>query len=261
MTAEVQAVRELDVLVLTVSNPGRRNALTMDMYETIQSECSAAAADPTLRAVILRGAAGQFAGGTDINHLTEVTSGALGVEYEHAMARVQTALLALRVPIIAVVQGVCVGGGLVFAALSDIVYCTPDARFGSPIARTVGNTISAAALARLYVLVGRRLTARMLMTSELIDAPTASQAGFVTAIVEPADLETVVEQTLEKIRGCSPESLWSFKELERRIDAGMDRIAVDDVYARVYGSADFREGVSAFLDKRPPRFATGRRSI
>jgi enoyl-CoA hydratase len=254
VSAEILVDRSTDVLTMTVSNPAKRNALTLQMYATIERECRAAAQDHDLRAVVLRGAAGHFAGGTDINELNDITDGSLGADYERYMRRVQEALLDLRIPIIAVVEGVCVGGGLVYAALSDIVYCTPDARFGSPIARTLGNTLSATALARLYQLLGRRLTAKMLMTGVLIDAPTARDAGFVTEVVDPDALPAVLDQTIDAIRRCAPASLWSFKEFERRIDSAVADIGVDDVYERVYGSADFREGVAAFLQKRSPRF-------
>ncbi|SDT35584.1 enoyl-CoA hydratase-related protein [Microlunatus soli] len=254
MAGDVLIDRSADVLTLTVSNPTRRNALTMKMYATIERECLDAAADPRLRAVVLRGAAGHFAGGTDINDLRDITTGELGVQYEHEMRRVQQALLDLRVPVIAVVQGICVGGGLVYAALSDIVLCTPDARFGSPIARTIGNTLSATALARLYALLGRRLTTRLLMTGSLIDAETARDAGLVTEIVSSDNLPAAVERTIDAIRHCAPESIASFKELERRLDHAAAEIPVDDIYRRVYGSADFAEGVRAFLNKRTPRF-------
>lgn len=252
--AEVLVDRGPDLLTLTVSNPTRRNALTMAMYATLEREFRAAADDHELRAVVLKGAAGHFAGGTDINELRDISTGDLGVRYESSMRQVQQALLDLRVPIIAVVDGVCVGGGLVFAALSDIVYCTPRARFGSPIARTLGNTLSASALARLHSLLGRRRTAMMLMTGALIDAEEAFSAGFVTEIVDDEALADKLGETVDAIRRCAPESIWSFKEFERRLDDHVAGIRVDDVYRRVYDGADFQEGVKAFLAKRPSQF-------
>jgi enoyl-CoA hydratase/carnithine racemase len=246
--------RDDDVLTLTIDNPSRRNALSYQMYAVLQESFAQAAEDPALTAVVLRGAGGHFAGGTDITELGSITSGELGVEYEHYMARVQEALLALRVPVIAIVDGACVGGGMVLAALSDIVYCTPHARFGSPIARTLGNTLSATSLARMYALLGRRLASRMLLTAELIDAEVAERSGFVTAVLPQPEIESTLDTTVDAIRGCSPETIWSIKELERRMDHHLAEIPVDDVYDRIYGGPDFREGLSAFLGKRTPSF-------
>lgn len=247
--------RDGDVLTMTISNPQRRNAMTHAMYAVIETTCTRASRDPSLRAVVLRGAAGHFAGGTDISELETIISGDQGVQYEHYMAQVQATLLALRVPVIAIVEGVCVGGGLVLAALSDIVYCTPEAKFGSPIARTLGNTVSAASLARMYALLGRRLAGRMLLTGALIDAQEAERAGFVTAMVPRTELDAVLRTTLNEISECSSETIWSFKELERRIDEHLAAVPVDDIYRRIYGGVQFREGLSAFLDKRRPDFS------
>ncbi|MBO0813291.1 MAG: enoyl-CoA hydratase/isomerase family protein [Microlunatus sp.] len=261
MNGQILLDQASDVWTVTFSNPRRRNALSFEMYATLEEIFRRAGEEPSLRALVLRGAEGHFAGGTDISELSaRVTSGTLGVEYEHYMAQVQSALLALRIPVIALVEGACIGGGLVLAALSDILYCTPDARFGSPIARTLGNTMSATSMNRLYAVLGRRLATRMLLTATLLDADTALRAGFVTDIVPSEDLEATLESTLDAIRGCSPESLWSFKELERRIDSAIVKIDVDDVYQRIYGGPDFREGVDAFLAKRPAQFGVGLRS-
>jgi enoyl-CoA hydratase/carnithine racemase len=203
---------------------------------------------------VLRGAGGAFAGGTDINHLRDISTGEDGVVYEARMGTVQQRMLDLRVPLIAAVEGPCVGGGLVLAALSDLVVCTPSARFGSPIARTVGNTLSAGSLARLQQTLGRRRTAEVLLTGRLLSAEEAYAAGFVTALVEPDQLEEHLAQLLEAIRGCAPLTLRSFKEFERRIDAALAGVEVDDVYREIYGSRDFHEGVDAFLSRRPPWF-------
>ncbi len=254
MTGEVRVEFRDAVVHVTLAHPGRRNALTYDMYDALAAALRDAGHDPAVRAVVLRGADGAFAGGTDIRHLADLRTGEDGVVYEARMRAVQETLLDLRVPVVAVVEGACVGGGLVLAALSDLVVCTPDARFGSPIARTIGNTLSATSLARLHACLGRRRTAQMLLTGRLLDADEALAAGFVTAVLPPADLDGWLEEVLAAVRACAPLSLWSFKEVERRLDAAAAAVPVDDVYRRVYGSADFREGVEAFLAHRPPRY-------
>jgi enoyl-CoA hydratase len=254
MTGEVVVDRIGGVTTITLSNPQRRNAITLAMYDRFEAVCAEIAADPDARVVVLRGADGNFAGGTDIADLVDISSGEAGVEYESHIARVQQSLLNLRVPIIAVVEGVCVGGGLVFAAISDLVYATPDARFGSPIARTLGNTLSAASLARLYSTFGRRRTNQMLMTATLFTAQQAHEAGFLNAIVQPDALAATIDDVTSAINSCAPASIRSFKEFERRIDRALAEIPTADVFAEVYGSNDFRVGVEAFLGKRRAEF-------
>lgn len=254
MNAEIIVEWDKSVLTLTFSNPRKRNALTPTMYDQLEAQLLHAAQTPDLRAVVLRGTDDAFAGGTDIKHLATLESGQDGVEYEAWMARVQHALLSLRVPVIAVVKGPCAGGGLVLTALSDLAYCTPDARFGSPIARTIGNTLSAASLARLRLCLGPRLAMEMLLTARLISAEEALSAGLVNAVVDRESIEEVVTEALGRIAQCSPASLRSFKELERRLDQAVPAVEADDVYREVYGGHDFKEGVAAFLEKRTPQF-------
>ena len=254
MTGQTLVERSDDVVTITFSQPRKRNALTYEMYDALQHACEDIARDAAVRAVVLRGAEGAFAGGTDIRHLADIHTGQDGVIYEARMRTVQESLLALRIPVVAVVEGACVGGGLVLAALADIVLCTPTARFGSPIARTIGNTLSATSLARVQECFGRRRASEMLLTGRLFDAAEAKEAGFVTDVVEPADMEARVGEVLDAIRACAPLSLRSFKEIERRLDAAVMTLDVDDVYREVYGSADFRHGVEAFLGRRPATF-------
>lgn len=257
MTGQVIVDRSDGVVTVTFSNPRRRNALDYAMYDAFEAAWEDVRDDRTVRAVVLRGAEGHFAGGTDINELSAITDGDLGVEYERRMRQAQSALLALRVPVLALVDGACVGGGLALAALADIVYCTSRARFGSPIAQTIGNTLSATSIARLHATLGRRLTSDILLTGRLLDAREAHAAGFVTAVADGEELEHLLATALDRIRTAAPLTLRSVKELERRIDAAVSQVPVDDVYREVYSSEDFRAGVEAFIERRPARF-TGR---
>lgn len=254
MTGSVAAALVDGVFTITLSHPERRNAITRDMYDRLETELRNAASAPEVRALVLRGAGGAFAGGTDIRWLEDIRSGEDGVAYEARMREVQRALVGLDVPIVSVVDGACVGGGIVFAALSDLVLCTPGSRFGSPIARTIGNTLSPTSIHRLATTFGRRSAAEMLYTARLFTAEEAYDAGFVNAVLPADELEQRLDEILAAIRACAPLTLRSFRMLWRRIDARLGEIEHDDVYDTVYGSADFAEGVQAFLAKRPPRF-------
>lgn len=254
MTAAVTAIFADDVATITLDNRAARNAITREMYDEFERALDTCGSDRSLRALVLRGADGAFAGGTDIAWLTEIRSGAQGVDYEAHMRRVQHRLTALDVPIISVVDGPCVGGGLVLAALSDLVFCTPNSQFGSPIARTIGNTLSPTSIARLRETFGRRRTAELLFTARLFPADEAWRAGFVNEVIDPAEIEARVTSALQTIRSCAPLTLRSFREFGRRIDAAVSQVEHDDVYASIYASADFAEGATAFLEKRRPRF-------
>ena len=137
------------------------------------------------------------------------------------------------------------------------MYATPDARFGAPVARTLGNCVSPATTARMRAGMGRALATELLLTGRLATAEEALAAGFVRAIVEPAELDGVVADLLARVSRCAPLSLAAAKELGRRLDDQACAVEHADVYAGVYGSADFAEGVRAFLEHRPPQWRGG----
>lgn len=261
---------------LTLSNPRLRNALTLEMYDQLHQACEEIDAAPRVRAVVLRGAGGRaLAAGTDIREFRGF-DGADGVAYERRVGRAVGRLAALRVPVIAAVEGPAVGGGLALTACCDIVVCTPDAVFGAPIARTLGNCLAPAVVARLYASLGRARTLRALLTAELITAREAYEAGFVARIVGDEDgavgggdgcggggcgcgcgpdaLGEYVDGLTARIARCAPLTLTALKEADRRVLAGSEPGPADDLYELCYGSRDFREGVSAFLGKRAPEW-------
>jgi enoyl-CoA hydratase len=241
------------VLRLWLSNPGRRNAITWAMYDGLLGIRALVAGDPDIRVVVLRGAGGQaFAAGTDIRQFAEFTTGEQGVEYEHRVGRVVASLLAIRAPVIAVVEGPAVGAGLAIAACCDLVVATPDAVFGAPVARTLGNTLPPAVVARLRQRLGAARTTAMLLTARLLPATVALAAGFVTEVVDRDQLDDTVHELSELICANAPLTLSALKEIERRIDEHGPGAEADDVLAAVYGSRDFHAGVAAFLEHRKP---------
>jgi enoyl-CoA hydratase/carnithine racemase len=246
--------REGALARVVLDNPGVRNALTTAMYAQLRDICLELAVDRTLRLVVVRGAGGAFAAGTDVADLVAIRNGADGVAYEAEITRVLDAVRALPVPVAALVEGPAVGGGLAIVACCDVVYATPDARFGAPVARTLGNCVSPATTARLRAAMGRALATELLLTGRLATAEEALSAGLVRAIVAPGELDGVVADLLMRVSRCAPLSIAAAKELGRRLDDHASGVEHDDVYGRVYGSADFAEGVQAFLDHRPPQW-------
>jgi enoyl-CoA hydratase/carnithine racemase len=238
------------VAVVELSNPGKRNAFTWDMYDALEQACARVDADTSVRVLVIRGSGGAFAAGTDIAQFTDFATAADGLAYERRVARVLEALLAVRVPAVAVVEGPAVGAGLAVAACCDLVIATPESVFGVPVARTLGNCLPAAVVARLQQRLGAARTMSMLLTSALLPAAEAAVAGFVTSVVDPADLEAEVVSATNRISRGAPLTLASLKEIDRRIAAGATD--ADDLLLRCYGSEDFREGVQAFLEHRRP---------
>jgi enoyl-CoA hydratase/carnithine racemase len=248
----VHLAREGALARVVLDNPSARNALTTAMYDQLRDICLGLATDRTVRMVVLRGAGGVFAAGTDVADLVAIRNGADGVAYEGEITRVLDAVRALPVPVVALVEGPAVGGGLAIVACCDLVYAAPDARFGAPVARTLGNCVSPATTARMRAALGRALAAELLLTGRLATAEEARAAGLVREIVEPDRLDGVVADLLARVSRCAPLSVAAAKELGRRLDDRAAAVEHDDVYAKVYGSADFAEGVQAFLEHRPP---------
>lgn len=248
---EVHLRREGPVAHVTFDRPEARNAMTWEMYEALHRICEELAADAGLRAVVLCGAGGKaFIAGTDIGQFRDFASGSDGLAYERGMDAHIDALLAIPVPVLAVVEGWAVGGGLNIAAACDLRIATPDARFGVPIARTVGNCLSMATYARLLAGFGEARAKRMLLLGEMLGAEEAREAGFLLSLAEPDQLDAEIARVTDRLVANAPLTLWASKEAMRRLGAG--RTDGDDIISRVYGSDDFRTGVAAFMSKETP---------
>ena len=249
----VSAERDDDVLQLTLRHPGRRNALTWEMYAQLDDHVREAADDHSLRALVLTGtAADGFAAGTDIRQFEEFAGDLDGLRYERRVGAILAAIQRLPVPTIAVVQGHAVGAGLALAASCDLVIAERGATFGAPIARTLGNCLPAAVVGRLMSRLGTSTVLRMLLTAQLLSAEELAASGFVHRLAEPGEGSAVAAEVLTGIRRSAPLTLRALKETVRRIEEAAPVPDNDDLLALCYGSEDFAGGVAAFLAKRAP---------
>jgi enoyl-CoA hydratase/carnithine racemase len=257
-SSEVEITVEGHVLTVMFNRPDQRNAMTWAMYEALEQACERANSDDAVRVMLLRGAGSRaFVAGTDISQFAEFSTGQHGVDYERRVTGVLDRLQAVSVPTLASIDGYCVGGGLGIACAVDLRIATPRAKFGVPIARTLGNCLSAATLDLLVRHFGHSRTTALLLTAQLMSADEAHSAGFLAALAD--DLDKATETIIERILTQAPLSMWASKEALRRLHRNGREVDVTDIVSRVYGSADFQNAVTAFMEKRAPSW-TGDRS-
>lgn len=239
------------VAAVTFDRPKARNAMTWAMYARLGEICKQLGADASIRVVTFRGAGGEaFVAGTDIAQFAGF-EGDAGVSYERRIDTTLGLVEALPMPTVAIVDGWCVGGGLAIATTCDFRVCTQDARFGVPIARTLGNTLSTPNLARLVAAFGLPRVQRMLLLAEILDADEALACGFVYQCCASAALDSTVEKLVKRLGVLAPVTQRTIKESLRRLVQHNLPDSEDLIFA-CYDSADFREGVDAFVRKRSP---------
>ncbi|WP_067969410.1 enoyl-CoA hydratase/isomerase family protein [Nocardiopsis trehalosi] len=240
------------VLRVVFNRPQVRNAMTFAMYEGLFEACERADADPAIRVMVLSGAGGEaFVAGTDIAQFAGFTSGADGVDYERRIGRVVRRLESVDVPTVAAVRGPCVGGGLLVAAVCDLRIADPTARFGVPVARTLGNCLSMDSHALLVHHLGPARALDLLLRARLLTGEEAHAAGFVAELAEDGGLDAAVDATVRRLLGHAPLTMWAAKEAVRRLRRA-NVPEGDDIVDRVFGSNDFHRGVDAFLTKQRP---------
>lgn len=251
---EVRLTIDGAVASVVFDRPAARNAMTWAMYEQLGAICEQLAAQGSVRVVCLRGAGGEaFVAGTDIEQFKDFADGQAGVDYEKRIDEGVARLEALPMPTVAVIEGWAVGGGLAIATACDIRIATPSARLGVPIAKTLGNCLSAANLARLVAAFGRPRVQRMLIGAEILTAEEGWNCGYLAQVVPAGSMDAAAGRLCEHVASLAPVTQSVTKEALRRLLLG-NLPDVQDLILRSYGSEDFREGVRAFSEKRPPRW-------
>lgn len=226
------------------------------MYDALVEACERVDANADTRTFVIRAVGDAFCTGTDISQFEGFSNRNDGIEYERRLEQCVARLEAVTVPTIAQVEGIAAGGGCAIALACDLRVCSKAARFGVPIARTLGNGLSFENCARLVEHFGLPRTRSLLMTGAFIDAAEAFACGVVTRMAEPGDIPKVVDELCAAIARNAPLTIRAARAAMAELSADR-RVGSEDVaklVADCYASADFREGVAAFLAKRPPKF-------
>ncbi len=241
---------------ITFNRPQARNAFTFRMYERLEEICQQAQDDSSVRALVLTGAGDKaFAAGTDISEFKRFSIATDALNYEARIDRVLSSLECSRVPTIAAIAGACTGGAATIAACCDLRIGAANARFGIPIARTLGNCLSMSNYVRLAALLGPARVKDIIFTARLIGAEEARAIGLLSEVLpDYATLQSRADELARTVALQAPLTLRVTKEALRRIKEKMSPEEDRDLILMCYMSGDFREGMDAFLNKRTPNW-------
>jgi enoyl-CoA hydratase/carnithine racemase len=257
MSTEVILVdRDADIATVTLNRPEKLNALTKPMWRRLGEIMRELSADDSLRCVVLRGAGEKsFAPGNDISEFANTRSNSAqareyGVVHHAALA----ALDECRHPMVAMIHGICVGGGLEIAALCDLRICGVSSRFGAPINR-LGLSMGLREMQGLLTLAGKAVTLEILLEGRVFGADEALQKGLVTRVVPDDKVVEEAYATARRIADGAPLVARWHKQFMRRLHdpAPLTETELDEGYA-CYDTEDFRTGYKAFLAKAKPGF-------
>jgi enoyl-CoA hydratase/carnithine racemase len=242
---------------IVFDHPERRNAVSVEMWRQLPDAARALEADAAVRVVVLRGAGDvAFVAGADISEFGERRTGDAAHDYDADNARALGALAGLSKPLLAMIRGYCVGGGVAIALCADMRYASDDAVFAIPAAR-LGVGYALAGIEALVDLVGPSRAKEIFFTAQRFDAGEALQMGLVNAVLAGDAIEQHVREVAARIADNAPLTIASVKRSVREIardPASRDHEAVGAAVRACFESEDYREGVRAFLEKRPPRF-------
>ncbi|AHV91313.1 enoyl-CoA hydratase/isomerase family protein [Bordetella holmesii] len=256
MGGSVAWCREGRVARVELAHPGRLNAITVAMWQGLRDVFVQIAADPQIHCVILRGADGNFAAGADIREFAHQRNDLPSVMNYHRgmLAPALAAIAQCPQPVVAQIEGVCVGGGLEIAAQCDIRIACCDARFGAPINR-LGFPMAPDEMKGLLALLGPANTLAVLLEGRVFDAAEALRLGLLTRVAAPGCLNSTVQASVDHILAGAPDAARRNKRLVRRLQQGTPLSEAEYLDFFSYAdSHDHREGVRAFLAGEQPIF-------
>src|SRR5712692_671256 len=252
---ELVVERREPLLWIIFNRPKVRNAMSRTMSDRLVEVCQSVNDDRAIRVVVLTGAGGSFVAGADISRLRAIQTEQDVREHEARGNRIWGSVEAIRVPAIAAIAGPCTGGGATIAACCDLRLASPSARYGYPVARTLGNSLSARDYLQLVMLLGEARVKDAVMTARLLDAQELLACGFVREVVatEEALLPRAEELALQ-VAANAPLTLQATKQAIRRLRDKLAPEGPDDSLLLAYLSNDFKQGIEAFLGKRKPNW-------
>jgi enoyl-CoA hydratase/carnithine racemase len=257
MHTPISYSRDGHIGTVTLSSPGKLNALSVAHWQQLRDTMRRMALEAGLRAVVLRGADGNFAAGADISEFETVRSNvAEGTRYhEETVKGALVAIAECPVPTVALIEGACVGGGLEIACSCDLRIAGASSRFGVPINR-LGFPLAHSEMAGMLGLVGKAVTLEILLEGRVFGAQEAYNKGLLTRIVADAEVEKEAYATAARIAAGGPTAARANKRWVRRLSVTADPLNDAEVreHFAFFDSDEYREGVRSFLAKTKPNF-------
>jgi enoyl-CoA hydratase len=258
-TDKMQAAKDGGIGWVTFNNPERRNAMSLEMWQAAQVIFDEYARDPEVRVVVMKGAGDKaFVSGADISQFAERRNNAeAAAEYNRISSAGAQAMIKLQKPLIAMIRGFCMGGGLAIAMRADMRIATEDSQFGIPAAK-LGIAYAHESVRALVSLVGPAYAKQILFTGRQIKAAEALRIGLVNEVVPIDALESTVRDYAATMSVNAPLSMKASKlTVNMVVNQQRDQPMLDALAKECFDSADYKEGRTAFMEKRKPAF-TGR---
>ena len=258
MPGRIDLARTGAVTELRIANPQKFNAMSLQMWHDLLQHVRGLHVNPEIRVLLLRGEGDKaFVSGADISEFDKNRSAASGsAEYDQAVAEVQQALIEFPVPVVALIHGICYGGGLGLALSCDLRYGADTSRYRMPAAR-LGLGYGFEGIRRMVQVLGEQRVADLFFTARVVDGPEAQRIGVVHAIWPAIELDARVEEVVQQIAANAPLTVKLAKRAIRRAQPVASAQAAQEIEAgrrECLLSADYAEGRKAFAEKRAPVF-------